>query len=358
VFVVCVTGAALVFRLDLQKAAHPHLFTPLGIGAPTEPAAVMETVRDAYPDGRLSGIDAPTDVRPTYLAYVNDGGAFRTVLIDPFTGRVLGELPDRSWVRTLQELHFDLLGGRTGRVVNGVGGVLLLALCLTGLVIWWPGIASWRRAFVIDSHRGWRRMTWDLHSATGIWTGALVAMWALTGVYFAFPSQFRAVVHAISPLTIVRTPQSPPPTIPLAAPPDLRELVAQARRHAPGLHIARIVVPHDERAPFHVLFSDRQPTPAGTPDLTSVYLDQHTGALLAGPPRTSRSAGDTAMAWLAPLHVGNFGGPGVRLLWAGLGLAPPVLFVTGFIMWWSRVVRPRRLSARARVRAPAAWSEP
>jgi hypothetical protein len=30
-------------------------------------------------------------------------------------------------------------------------------------------------------------------------------------------------------------------------------------------------------------------------------------------------------------------------------MAPPVLFVTGFVMWWTRVVRPRwiRLSRRA-----------
>ena len=47
------------------------------------------------------------------------------------------------------------------------------------------------------------------------------------------------------------------------------------------------------------------------------------------------------MAWVAPLHVGNFGGNAVRVVWLVLGLSPPVLFVTGFIMWWTRVVRPR-----------------
>jgi uncharacterized iron-regulated membrane protein len=45
--------------------------------------------------------------------------------------------------------------------------------------------------------------------------------------------------------------------------------------------------------------------------------------------------------WIAPLHVGSFGGLGVRLSWMMLGLAPPMMFVTGFIMWWRRVVRPR-----------------
>jgi len=51
------------------------------------------------------------------------------------------------------------------------------------------------------------------------------------------------------------------------------------------------------------------------------------------------------MAWLTPLHVGSFGGNGVKVAWLLLGMAPPVLFLTGFIMWWTRVVRVRWLRA-------------
>ena len=49
---------------------------------------------------------------------------------------------------------------------------------------------------------------------------------------------------------------------------------------------------------------------------------------------------------VAPLHVGNFGGLGVRVAWLGLGLSPPLLFAAGFLMWWTRVVRPRWLVAK------------
>ena len=54
------------------------------------------------------------------------------------------------------------------------------------------------------------------------------------------------------------------------------------------------------------------------------------------------SAGDVVIAWMSPLHVGNFGGTGVRVAWLVLGLAPPMLFVTGFIMWGVRGGRPPR----------------
>jgi uncharacterized iron-regulated membrane protein len=57
------------------------------------------------------------------------------------------------------------------------------------------------------------------------------------------------------------------------------------------------------------------------------------------------SAGDAVMAWIGAIHSGNFGGMLVKVLWATLGLAPALLFVTGGLMWWNRVVR-KKLSAR------------
>jgi uncharacterized iron-regulated membrane protein len=45
-----------------------------------------------------------------------------------------------------------------------------------------------------------------------------------------------------------------------------------------------------------------------------VYLDQFTGKIVTTPPRTRRTMGDVVIAW-APLHVGNFGGFGVRVAW-------------------------------------------
>jgi uncharacterized iron-regulated membrane protein len=47
---------------------------------------------------------------------------------------------------------------------------------------------------------------------------------------------------------------------------------------------------------------------------------------------------DEILRWLARLHFGRFGGLTLKILWAVLGIVPPVLFATGAIMWWNRVV--------------------
>jgi uncharacterized iron-regulated membrane protein len=341
VFVVFVTGAALVYRIDLQRMLDPHLFTVRVAAPQADAATIMERVSAAYPDHTLAGVDAPTTDRPTYLAYVTRGAAFVTVLIDPVRGEILGELPERSVVRILQALHYDLMAGRTGRTINGIGAICVLVLCITGVAIWWPGTGHWRRGLSIDFGRSWTRTNRDLHRTVGIWTVTLIAAWALTGISFVFRSQVRAAVHAISPVTSRRPPVprsiGPAP----AARPSWREAVAAAATHAPHLHAARIVVPSSDRAPLLVLFAERQPTPAGRGHLTPIYLDQFTLERLPEPPAAPRTAGDIVMAWLTPLHVGDFGGEPIKAAWFVLGFAPPLLFVTGLVMWWTRVVRQR-----------------
>jgi uncharacterized iron-regulated membrane protein len=50
--------------------------------------------------------------------------------------------------------------------------------------------------------------------------------------------------------------------------------------------------------------------------------------------------GDQALYWLAQLHFGRFAGIPVKIIWTIVGLAPAVLFLTGLLMWWNRVLRP------------------
>lgn len=335
---VSVTGAALVFRVDLQRTLYPHLFVA-GVGPLADPLVVMERVSGAYPQHALSGVEAPTTRRPTYLAYVTRGSEFVTVLIDPVRAHVLGELPEHAAVRALQQLHFNLLAGRTGRLVNGAGAFAILILSATGLVIWWPGRQRCRRALVVDVSRSGHRLTWQLHRAIGIWSVAFIALAAITGLALVFPAGFRAVVTRVSAVTVTRPPQSAVPAHGTARPP-WRTMIDRARQHVPNQPVARVVLPFGDRGAVLVQFADRSPTPAGS-ELTSIYLDQYSGDRLVAT-ATSRTWGDAVMASMTPLHVGGVGGRAGRWAWFLFGLAPTLLFITGSIAWWQRVVRPRQ----------------
>ena len=104
-------------------------------------------------------------------------------------------------VSTLIDLHDNLLAGETGRLVNGVGAIAALLIALTGLVIWWPGVAKWRRSLIVRRGVGWKRLNWDLHSAIGFWSFAFIFIFAASGIYLCFPQAVTAFGDYLQPMT-------------------------------------------------------------------------------------------------------------------------------------------------------------
>jgi uncharacterized iron-regulated membrane protein len=192
--------------------------------------------------------------------WLKRGGDEKKRFFNPYTGEDLGEaIPFIVKVFIwLTDLHDNLMAGDTGRLVNGVGGILLGVLCATGIVIWWPGVKAWRRSLTLQRGSSWKRLNWSIHSAVGFWTFLFVLMWAVSGAYLVFQEPLMNLVDYLEPL---------------------------------------------EENSFE--------------------------------PRI----GDTVLAWLTRLHFGRFAGLPVKVLWVIFGLVPPVLFVTGALMWWTRVLR-------------------
>lgn len=57
--------------------------------------------------------------------------------------------------------------------------------------------------------------------------------------------------------------------------------------------------------------------------------------------------GDIVLSWLTRLHFGRWRTGWLKAVWAAAGLVPAFMFITGFIMWWNRVIQPRWRKTRA-----------
>jgi uncharacterized iron-regulated membrane protein len=66
-----------------------------------------------------------------------------------------------------------------------------------------------------------------------------------------------------------------------------------------------------------------------------------------GLPDGLETTGDRILAWMTRLHFGRWQNGWLQAIWAAVGLVPALLFVTGAVMWWNRVIRKPRGSARA-----------
>ena len=113
------------------------------------------------------------------------------------TGSIIvyrNELSRWTSVEWIVKLHSNLLLGSTGRLVNGIGGICLTLLCLTGAIIWWPGVKNWRRSLTVSWGAQFPRINWDLHSALGFWSFLFVLLWGISGIYFSFPQWFAILL--------------------------------------------------------------------------------------------------------------------------------------------------------------------
>jgi uncharacterized iron-regulated membrane protein len=193
VLMISVTGSVLVYSNELYVAATPKPIISTGSGSRLTDDQLTVAATRVYPGyqvvklGRARNLDQAVDV------WLQRGDQVKMRLFDPRTGNDLGEsVPLGMWaVSKLLDLHDNLLAGPTGRKVNGVGALAVLALAASGMVIWWPGIKTWRRSLTLHRGVGWRRLTWDLHSMIGFWSVGFILVFAVSGVYLGIPQPFE-----------------------------------------------------------------------------------------------------------------------------------------------------------------------
>jgi len=313
---ISVSGSAIVFRNEIYKALDQG---PRRVSV--EPTRLtQDQLRDIahrdYPGYAITFLFEPKRPDQATEIWLEKGGSKQQRLFNPYNGADLGRsvpwgITTIAW---FSDLHTNLLSGPKGRIVNGIGSIFITLLCVTGAILWWPGISKWRFSLFFNPKANWKRLNWELHSVIGFWTFALVFMWAFTGIYLVFPDPFQRVVNHYAPLDFYRLPDAE-----LIAPPAVRQSPAQPPR------------------PAFVLVDDAAP-PLPMPPVR--------GGNGKNPnPRPRRryvphySHGDTFLRWFYYLHFGNFAGNKTKAAWVGLGLLPVALFITGFIMWWNRVLR-------------------
>ena len=200
ILLISATGSAVVFRDEMSRWLQPTKYVVVGPRRLTD-EELRASAQKAMPKLTVRQILPASKPNVAVEVWMTRGRLRVQRLFDPYTGADLGDVVpmENARVRWLVELHDNLLGGHTGRTINGVGALLLLGLCLSGIVIWWPGTANWWRGLVVRRHVGWKRFNWDLHSMMGFWTMLLLLMWAVSAAYLVWPDPFGAVVDYFEP---------------------------------------------------------------------------------------------------------------------------------------------------------------
>lgn len=372
-----VTGSILVFHHEIDAWLNPALYVVEdrgGLAVHRPFPDLMAAARAAMPgDAALSFIHYPqhddwsvifTHARPD-PARANPAGAngagegrlAEQTFVDPYDGRVLGSrLKRRSadWLPATPigfvfELHYALLAGLTGEKILGWITIALLVSMISGVALWWPAKGRWRRALIIKRGAGATRFNIDLHSVNGIYTFPLMAAVLISGVYFVLPQQFMAAARLFSPGLERRYEIKPPLQAdrPFIAPDAAMAIMA---RDFPTGRTAWVYIPTEKR-PTYMICQHQAETGSWFVRRRCVVLDGYDGRVMHVETPGAMDFWPAFIAWQWPLHSGQAFGEVGRWLVFLVGLACPLIFVTGFLHWRRKRAARRLSSLRAAARS-------
>jgi len=353
-----VSGSVLVLRQEFQEwsGLNPNYGPMPTTGTPIGFDIAEASVRSQFPGRKVTFLYPPRQENAAYYALTTDGKTPLSVSVHPYTGGILAAVkPTSNWLTWFGQLHYFLLLGRNpGFTLNGIGSALLAVMILSGLVLWWPGIRQWQRAFLVDFAHNWKRINFDLHNVAGFWTLAFTLFWAISGVYLVWPEPFTAAVDKVSKVTLegarenrIRATENKTGRVE-----NFAAILADAPTRVPNSHIGAIRFPTGNTAP--ILFYMVQNGKESLSGADFVYYDSATGEHLRTSFRNDpKSLGDWIIWTMRPFHFGTQWGLAVKIIWFVLGLALPLLAITGLLMYWNRYLRKIVLRRPVREEAPA-----
>jgi vanillate O-demethylase ferredoxin subunit len=341
------TGAAMVFRDELNHTVHHSALTVVPAGPTVRVQKLLDDVRALHPTLNVLRIEYPkrADEAFWFRMEAPGGGAIRYVSVDPYRGTITRDAPLIQWpAHWLFELHQELLLGPAGENIVGVEAVALLALAILGPLLWWPGRRRLQSGFSVTFGAGGYRGTRDLHRVGGVLVALVLITTACTGILVVWRTEVQDVAAKVMPMAI-----RPAPKVAKRAGVPLRpvdEFVASAHAKYGESMVKSVRFPGGHGRVIAVYLQA-----AGTvrPRATDqIWFDGYSGAQIGSYEAATLPAGTTFLDWMLPVHTGQALGFGGRLLFfvGGLGLAG--LGVTGFVQWLlrRRLERHSELAAR------------
>ncbi|CBN56577.1 MULTISPECIES: PepSY-associated TM helix domain-containing protein [Kamptonema] len=324
--VISLTGSAIVFHQELDRAINPSLMRVVPQGNLASLDETIAPVQAAYPNFPLQSIRFPQTPNGSYQVTIKtpDGESLDT-FVNPYTAKILGS---RKWERSLMgflyQLHYKLAFGQVGTAIVGATGLLFVLIVITGTMLW----TGWRKlksGFTVRTTAPLPLLSYDIHQVGGILSSTFLLILAVTGVMLSY---FVLLFALNQPPPVAKV--LPPAKQPVA----LSELLRKADAAMPDGKTTYVVF--DEHQPEKITVSKQLPHELIRFAMSSVELNRYSGKVLnvnrvVEPPPMFKF-----MIAIGTLHFGLFGGIYTRIFYVFIGLIPSVLLITGLVNWRRR----------------------
>jgi len=376
--IVGLTGSALAFFGELDHWLNPELFMVARQSAPLlDPLTLRERAEAFDPQGRADVVplrigdstsvefDLAPRVDPATGA--NYDLKFTQLFLNPYTGETLGarkwgeaSLARQNILPFLFRLHTSLaLPGAAqswGALFLGAIALLWTIDCFVSFYLTFPvsGQASrskswldrWSVAWRIKVGSGAFRLNFDIHRAFGLWTWAMLFIFAWSSVGFNLPAVFNPTMDALfaSPTPPGAAPEQSSLRAEWTPRLDWPAALARGRELFSQQSIARELVVAQESAfaldrenHAYIIVVDA-PGSESDESLVTIVFDADSGALREAQwTRDARpSLKSTVTQWLFALHMARVFGLPMKIFVFLMGGIIAALSFTGVYLWWKK----------------------
>nr|WP_136250952.1 PepSY domain-containing protein [Ningiella ruwaisensis] len=341
----CITGLPLIFHDEIDAALNPDTWTPANPQAEhLKLDQILEIALQARPGEAPIYMSFDTE-RPVVNVTSGPsadapGNQMHFASYDLTSGNIVPPANvGEDFMEFILQLHTDMFLGLPGMLFLGAMGILFVLASISGVVIYRQYMRNLAFGTVRQSKS--KRLKWlDYHNLLGITSLAWVLVVSITGVINTLEKPILETWRSQNLDKLIESYNeaavSKNKTI-ASVDASLDKAIEAARQAAPDMTLQFVAFPGSE-------FSTRQHlaiflhgnSPFTKEIITPVLVDATDGKVI----------GKQEMPWYAnalslsrPLHFGDYGGLGLKIVWAILNSFTIAILITGLYLWWKKHVR-------------------
>ena len=326
VLIMSFSGAVLVFHTELETVQFPQIDTSQYKTATID--SCYTTIQQQYPHAQISHVVLPeTNNRPfsffIYDSSYKSGTKGIEVFLHPQTGGVLKTRGStNNFASWLAKFHNSFHLGKTGEWLLGFFALVFLLSIITGFILFRKNIL----AVLLFKKAVYKKS--NLHQLIGVYAIVFNLMIAITGFWmqrYVFKKEFYATYDYTPVLKA-----SPP------LPFKFDSAFTEIKKQYPDFTAAVIYFAQSNSGKTAVYGSRASNAYIHSKKFADAIMLDSAGGITKTRFINEISADDRYDIINSQLHMGKFGGMGIKIIYFVFGLTGALLSITGFLLWWRR----------------------
>jgi uncharacterized iron-regulated membrane protein len=364
IFVSCLTGTLLVFETELEHVFNKKRYfvkeekntAALGIDS------LINKFKATKPEAKLTAIKAYKATNRTVEFYftINTRQNLKEVkpkisegkkqpqqiaFINPYTSEVIEVVNYRNtFFGKVFWLHRALLANKIGQTITGISTLIFLLILITGIVLWWPKTkAILKQRLLMKKGVGIKRKIFDWHTVLGFYSSIFLFIIACTGLTISFKWFNKMVMSLAGGEPVKQMPKAPTnglDSIP-AYSINYNTLLTNAFNHNVNTESVKLNLPKQKGEAITANAVTKRNAHHNEFDVLS--MNAITGTVEKVQLYENKNGAVKLKSLMLPIHKGEIGGMPTRILVFIIALLGATFPVTGFIMWWNRTQKKRKV---------------